>query len=308
VARVNGITSTLVRQGGGRIPGQAALINLSGATLEEMTVLNPGALILNYPSLSSGGGFGRGGFRPGGPAEFSPTARAAAARELDRIKDLFRQAREYGAGRTAGTRTDTRLEAMQPYLRAERPVIINATTHAQIVGALKLIDELKVKGIIAGGSEAWKAVDELATKKVPVIVGEVLALPLNPYDPYDCMYANAGQLVRAGVRIAFQSNDSSNARNLPYQAAMAVAYGLPRDEALRALTSNAADLLGVGEKLGTLEAGKIANLVVTDGDLLEIRTEVRHLFIGGNRVSLETRHSRLADTYLKRTLEYSRQR
>ncbi len=300
VTRVNGVTTALLRMTGGRIAGQASLVHLAGFTLEEATVKSPCALVINYPNVAESPlGFGKAGRTPTTEVG-SPSIRAAAARELERVREFFKQARQYAVSNPANARRDPRLEALLPYVRKQRPVIIRAQRHAQIVGALKLIEQLEVNGIIAGATEGWKCAELIAKAKVPVIVGKVLALPMNEYDPYDATYANAGQLARAGVKLAFQSDDVEHARNLPYNAAMAVAYGLPRDEALRGLTINAAEMLGVEALVGSLELGKVADLVITDGDLLEIRTQVKRLFIGGEDVPLSTRHTRLYETYLKR--------
>jgi imidazolonepropionase-like amidohydrolase len=154
--------------------------------------------------------------------------------------------------------------------------------------------------ILAGGGEAWKVKDLLKEKNIPVILGPSQALPLEEDDPYDKPYSRAGELHAAGVRIAIATFNSSDSRTLPYEAGQAVGFGLPWEEALKAITLYPAQIFGLADRLGTIEPGKLANLVVTTGDPLEIRTEVKHVFIGGQPADRMNRHLRLYETYKKR--------
>jgi imidazolonepropionase-like amidohydrolase len=154
--------------------------------------------------------------------------------------------------------------------------------------------------ILAGGAEAWRVKDLLKQKNVPVILGPTMSVPNEEDYPYDKPMTQPSELAAAGIPIAFASFDTSFSRRLSQQAGNAVAYGLPHDEALRAITLNAAKMLGVDDQLGTIETGKLANIIVTDGDPLEIRTQVRYLFINGRLTSLENRHTDLYDKYRKR--------
>ena len=142
--------------------------------------------------------------------------------------------------------------------------------------------------------------DLLKKENVPVILDSIIALPSREDNPYDAPFTVPRDLARAGVKFALTAPSSSDLRNLPYEAGFAAAYGLPYQEALRSVTLAPAEILGVADKIGSIEAGKIADLVVTDGDLLEIRTQVKKLFIAGRDVSLETRHTRLYQQYLSR--------
>jgi imidazolonepropionase-like amidohydrolase len=318
VARVNGITTALVRPSGGLIAGQSALIHLDGWTIEEMAVNKVVALHVNYPGGFRFGGGGDpaaccedeeltgGAPRPGAPGAGGTPPPSSDAR-LKEIRDFFGQAREYARVKDEAKKrgiapppVNPRLEAMIPYVRGEKPVIIHASSKREVVGAVKLGEELKVKFIIADAGEAWKVADMLAEKKIPVLIGPVLTTPSQSYDPYDAAFANAALLHKAGVPFAIQTNASSNVRNLPYNAGMAAAFGLPPDEALKAVTIYPAQILGVADRIGSLEVGKVADLVVTDGDLLEIVTQVRHLIINGKPVSLETKHTRLYQQYRQR--------
>jgi imidazolonepropionase-like amidohydrolase len=206
-------------------------------------------------------------------------------------------------GRVANTggvrKMNQAMEAMVPVMRGEIPVIFDVTTVDQIRGVLALADTFGVKVVLRGAREAWRLADTLAMRKMPVIVGPTTSVP-GVEDPYDMTYANAGVLARAGVKIAFQTSDAANSRNLPYNAALAVAHGLEADDALRALTINAAEIFGVADRYGSLEAGKVANVMVTTGDPMDVRSVVRHLFIRGQEISLDDRHTRLYEQFKAR--------
>jgi imidazolonepropionase-like amidohydrolase len=191
------------------------------------------------------------------------------------------------------------MEAMTSIMRGEMPVIFDVTTVDQIRGVLALADTFGIKVVLRGAREAWRVADSLAMRKIPVIVGPLTSVP-GADDPYDMTYANPGVLARAGVKIAFQTSDAANSRNLAYNAALAVAYGLDADAALRALTINAAEIFGVADRYGSLAPGKVANVVVTTGDPMDVRSVVRHLFIRGQPVSLDDRHTRLYEQFRAR--------
>ena len=193
------------------------------------------------------------------------------------------------------------LEALVPYVRGERPVIFNAARESEMRGAIKFAEEMKLKPIISGGDDAWKIAALLKEKNVPVILTGILDLPIREDDFYDTLYENAAKLKQAGVSFCISSGDNgANARNLPYYAGMAAAFGLPKTDALKAVTLYPAQILNVADRLGSIEVGKMANLVVTDGDLLETRTHVRHLFIDGRQVPLNSRHTDLNDAFKNR--------
>ncbi len=298
VARVNGITSAVVRPRGGLISGQSALVRLSGWTWEEMTRVDPLALHVNPPGAAR-----RSRFR-GRSAEPSDGGEDERTRELitafERAAAYGEQKRRAAAQGVPGPALDPRLEAMLPYAEQARPVIFDADDEKAIRKVIELAARLKVRPIISGGREAWKVAGLLAKHDVPVLLGSILSNPTEPHDPYDAPFASAAVLYRAGVRFCFQTNDASNVRNLPYEAAMSAAFGLPKEEALRAVTLRPAEILGVDRDLGSIEPGKIADLVVTDGDLLEIRTRVVGLYIGGREVPLDSAHTRRYEEYAQR--------
>lgn len=295
VTRVNGVTTVITSAGGGLVSGQASLIDLAGWTPAEMGVKRQAAMVINYPAVPSG--VGRFGF------EFRPQrAEADLTRERDRrvreIYEVLHSARAYGDARERGATgpADHLNAALVPVVRGELPVLFDVESADQIRGALALSDTFGLKPILRGAREAWLLADTLAARDIPVIVGPTTAQP-GASDPYDMIYANPGVLARAGVRIAFQTSDASNARNLPYNVALAMAYGLDPDEALRSITINPARIWGVDDQYGSIEVGKVANLVVTDGDPLDVRTKIRHVFIRGDAIPLTDRHTRLYEQF-----------
>lgn len=307
VTRVEGITNALTAPTGGLISGQAALINLLGTSSKEMAVVPYAALVINYPRVAGGGGGGFGGFQQQ-PANLSDTLEANA-RELERLRKMLRDAEAYGRAQDAYAKDrslprpdrNVVLEALVPYVRGEQPVIFRADREAEIRGAIRFAEELKLKPIILGGDDAWKVASLLKEKNVPVILTGVLSLPLREDDYYDTLYENPAKLQQAGVRFCISSGDpGAEARNLPLYAGMAAAYGLSKIDALKSVTLYPAQIMNVADRLGSIDAGKMANLVVTDGDLLEIRTHIRYLFIDGRPVVLTSRHTELNDAFKNR--------
>ena len=305
VTRVDGITHTVTLPLGGLISGQAAIINLVGTTPLEMAVVPYAALVINYPRLGGRGG----GFGGEQPALDVTAALAASERQLDQIRKLLRDAEAYGRARDAYAKDSSLprpdqnivLESLIPYVRGERPVIIRADREAELRGAIKFAEEMKLKPIILGGDDAWKIAAVLKEKNVPVILTGVLNLPLREDDAYDTLYENAAKLQQAGVRFCISTGDGgAEVRSLPFNAGMAAAFGLPKEEALKSVTLYPAQIMNVADRLGSIEKGKAANLVVTDGDLLEVRTHIRYLFIDGRRVPLTSRHTELNDAFKNR--------
>ena len=189
---------------------------------------------------------------------------------------------------------------MVPVVEGRSIVFLTADTARDIRNAVEFGKKENLRFVIHGGREANLVADLLKKENVPVILDSIVELPAREDDPYDARFTVPRELARAGVKFALTSPDSSEIRNLPYEAGFAQAYGISGEQALRAVTLSPAEILGVADRIGSIEAGKIADLVVTDGDLLEIRTQVKHLFISGREVSLETRHTRLYEKYLGR--------
>jgi imidazolonepropionase-like amidohydrolase len=194
------------------------------------------------------------------------------------------------------------LAALVPFVRGERPFLIRADRETEIRAAIRFAEEMRIaRPILLGGNEAWKAAALLKEKNVPVILTGVLDLPSREDDFYDTLYENAARLQQAGVRFCISTgNTGANVRDLPFHAGMAAAFGLPRNEALKAVTLYPAQIMNVADRMGSIEAGKMANLVITDGDLLDARTHVRYLFIKGRKLPLTSRHTELYEQFRNR--------
>ncbi|MDX2151457.1 MAG: amidohydrolase family protein [Bryobacteraceae bacterium] len=322
VTRANGTTTAIVMPGsaggggggggelqallGGQssyILGQASLVNLDGWTWEEMEVRRGAALQMRLPQMPQSLGRFAALLGVEGPGGNMAEARRRLEQQKRQVASFFEDARRYQKAKVAkdaGFKTDLRFEAMLPVLEGKLPVMITATRERQIREAVAWAEKEKVKLVLAGVREPGKMAEELAKKKIPVIVGPTLALPLDDDDPYDAAFSLPAELHSAGVPIAFGSFGNQFARNLPYQVANAVAFGLPRDVALKAVTVTPAEIWGVAGEMGSIEPGKLANLMVTDGDPLETRTQVKHVFIRGKAADLETKHTRLYQKYLAR--------
>ena len=306
VTRVEGVTNTVTAPTGGLISGQATLINLLGTAPKEMAVVPNAALVINYPRIGGGGGGGFGA--PQQPANLSETLEANA-RRLEQIRKMLRDGEAYARAQDAYAKDKSLprpdqnvvLDALVPYVRGQQPVIFRAEREAEIRGAIRFAEEMKLKPIILGGNDAWKVASLLKEKNVPVILTGVFSLPVREDDAYDTLFENPAKLQQAGVLFAISTGDSGpEVRNLAQYAGMAAAYGLSKADAVKSVTLNPARIMNVGDRLGSIEVGKMANLVVTDGDLLEIRTRIRYLLIDGRSVVLSSRHTELNDAFKNR--------
>jgi imidazolonepropionase-like amidohydrolase len=318
VTRVNGITSVISlplsgsgEGGGGRrgtpppstIAGQAALVHLDGWTWEEMDIKKSAGMALRMPIVVSPGG--RGGLGPpdAGPRLTYTEAKKNYDADLRDLHEFFQQVRRYQTAKAANEkdfRPDLRMEAMLPVIEGKEPLIVFATRERAIRDAVQFADQEKVRAIIANPRELGKMGPELKARNIPAILGPTLELPLREDDPYDAAYALPQQFFKAGVKFAFGSFDNQFSRDLPYQAATAVAFGLPYEEALKAVTLNAAQIWGVADKTGSIEEGKWADLMITDGDPLEAKTQVKQVFIKGKNIDLDNKQKRLYEKYLGR--------
>ena len=300
VARANGITTVAVTPGGGTFGGEVPVMNLDGWTWEEATLEPNAGIQFTFPALGGGGGRGGGG-RGAAPAQ--ERSYEDALRERDRrlgeIVDLFDRARAYAAA-DPGKTVDLVLEALVPVVERRLPLITSVTREQDIRDAVAFADRAKVTIIISGGLEAGFVAPLLKEKNIPVILSAILALPGRDDAFHAATYQVAGELAKAGVKFAFSTGDNTNVRLAPNNAAMSVAWGLDRGEALKALTINAAEILGVADRIGSLEVGKDANLFIAKGDPLEIRTEITHVIIAGKDVGLANKHQALYEKYLAR--------
>ena len=300
VTRANGILSTYVQPSGGLISGQGCLIDLDGWVPRELVKTDLVALNVNIPrNISSRGDAPRSRFGGGGGGA-GADLRQRRRERIEALKQQFRRALSYDKVRTEALARqapppppDPSLAALVPYAKGEKPVIFRAEQRNEILDALKIAEELKLKAVISGAADGWKVAEALKAANVPVLIGGTLQLPTEPTDPYDAAYANPARLFEAGVAFAIRSNDggpeqATAGRNLPYEAATAVAFGLPEAEALKAVTLAPAQILGVADQIGSLDAGKRANLVITAGHILQPTTDVKALFIGGKPLGPET--------------------
>jgi imidazolonepropionase-like amidohydrolase len=300
VARANGITHAISLPAGGTgFAGQGSAIHLAGWTVEEMDIEHGAVMVMVWPSLQARGGFGFGQMQP---ARSPRDVQEQYDRDIRQISEWLAAAREYDRVQKAGAKlpTDYRLEALARVTRGEIPVLARVEREREIRDLVEFAEREGIRLVLAGAREGFRVASLLAEKKVPVIVGPTQILPSGPDAPFDEPYANPGKLHAAGVKVAFASFHSAYSRGLPYEAAMGIPYGLPREAALRAITTNPAEILGLGDRLGTIEAGKIANLIVTNGDPLEIRTQIRHVIIAGAEASMVNKHDQLFETYRAR--------
>ena len=194
------------------------------------------------------------------------------------------------------------MEALLPVIRGERSLMIQADAAKDILNALQWVKERKVKKVIlVGVLEGWRVAAEIAKANIPVITGPVQELPSRDYDRYDKAYANAGLMKKAGIKVALCTQEArGNVRNLPYHAAFAASYGLGREEALKAVTIVPAEIFGVADRIGSIEAGKDATLFISDGDPFETKTNIKQVFIDGWKIPMVSRQTELYEEFLKR--------
>lgn len=301
ITRVNGVLTAASVPRGGLVSGTAALIALDGWTPYELAIDPRAAVVVNIPTAEADGG--RFGFRFFRQQQGGENREQRVERQRREIWEYFATAKSYAErrGRGADIPFDPEMEAMVAVVNGERLTIVTADREDQILKALELADDYSLKLAIYGGDDAWKLADTLAGRSVPVILGSILSNPRTDM-PYDAIFANPGVLARAGVKIAFSTGDAANARNLAYHAAMATAFGLDPDDALKALTLWPAQIWGVEDRLGSLERGKDATLFVATGDPLDVRTTVSHIWIRGRAVSLDNRHTRLYEKFRARPM------
>lgn len=295
VTRISGVTTVIAAPEGDLIPGTAALINLYGYTPEQMFGGFEG-VVLTFPNGGRRGFFDR---------RTDEEIKKDLDKSMKKLNDVWDMATQYNkldsATKSKGVEYYPEMSALLPVLRGERTLMVEVNASKDIQAALKWIAEKKVKKVILTGvAEGWRLAAEIAKSGIPVVAGPVLALPSRDYDRYDKAYANPGLLKKAGVKVALRTTQAENVRNLPYNAAFAAAYGLGKEEALRAVTIVPAEIFGVSDKLGSIEVGKNATLLVSDGDPFETKTNILHVFIDGWQVPMVSRQTQLYDEFLKR--------
>ena len=301
ITRSNGITAAIVAPSGGVISGVSCLLRLDGWTHREMAVKDAAAMQIELPGLRGA----RGGFG-GGRGAAQPRVEAPAL--LAELKQLFAAARAYEKRRDAAARDaklplpefDETSEALLPLLKGEMPAMISVHSERDIRAAIAFVREEGLKAVFYGVEQGFKAADELAKAGIPVVLGSLYDMPPVWEDGYDALFRNPGLMAKAGVKIAFSSSSASVAKDLPYHAAKAAAFGLDRAEALRAVTINPATIFGVDKTMGSLEQGKAANIVLADGDILEMRTNIEKVYIDGKDIDLSNRYTELLEKFNRR--------
>lgn len=300
VARVVGITTVVSRPTGGILSGTAALMNLAGDTPPKMAVNPKLALVVELPRS----GFGGRGFARAAAVQQGGNLDANRVRQIqmDSLKSMLHDAEAYGKAQAAYAKDkslprpahDVVLDALLPALSGRMPVIFPADRANDIRDAITFAEEMNLKPIIMGGQEAPAVAAFLKQHNTPVILTAVMKLPSREDDPYDVNYTIPAKLAAAGVTFAISTGDKgSEIRTLPYNAGMAAAHGLSKADALKSVTLWPAQIFGVGDKMGSIEVGKMANIVVTTGDMLEAKIDTKYLFIDGRNVPLDTKHTQL---------------
>ncbi len=298
VTRVSGVTTVIAAPSGGIMSGTAALINLLGYTPDQMYAGFKG-VVLNYPSSAKRGRWDR---------RSEEDRKKLEEKRLKSINDAWEAAQLY-AKIVDAAKTDPSVEvnyspeseALYPVVKGEMPLMIEVNRDKDIESAIKWVKEKNIKVIFTGVAEGWRVADQLAEAKIPVITGPVLSTPTRASDRYDRPYANAGIMHKAGVKVALRTSDSENVRNLPFNAGFAAAYGMGKEAALRAVTIVPAEIFGLADRIGSLEVGKDANLFVADGDPFEPKTQIKHVFINGWQVPMDSRQIQLYNEFLERS-------
>jgi imidazolonepropionase-like amidohydrolase len=294
VTRSNGVLTFATFPQGGAIPGRASLLRTDGWTWEDMAIRADAGLVVNWPRV-------RPAYMPWQEGRRTAEDREERIRKnLLRIEEAFARARGYLEAGRAGAEmsTDIRWEAMRSALEAKRPVFFLAQDYDAIVSAIDFAARHRLKAVIVGGHDAWLCTDLLKRHDAGVIVRSLHRFPKRNDSDYDETYRLPAKLEAAGVRWCLASGQpASNERNLPYAAGRAAAYGLSREAALASITLYPARVLGVADRLGSLENGKSATLFVADGDPLEVPTKIEMAFVDGRRIDLSNKHTKLYSKY-----------
>jgi imidazolonepropionase-like amidohydrolase len=317
VARINGVTNAIVAPASqDTLPGQDSFIQLAGRSSDEMLMVRDIAMPLNFT--------GRQRRNEGPPTTHKfPSTRMGMATQLrqafldalryeQRMSARAKQKSDAGEepqeersegsdqgerGRSSSTR-DLKLEALLPYLHGQKPVVLAAEEPNDLLTAMDLANEFHLKIVLNHLTHSSSLLDKVAATGLPVIVGPIYEQP-KEWERYDAVFRLPAEMAKRGIKIAFASYEAHNSRNLPYAAGYAVAFGLPHEEALKALTINAAQIWGLDDRLGSLDPGKLANVVVANGDPLDVKTDVKHVFINGEEIPLVSKQTELRDQYGK---------
>lgn len=307
VTRVNGITNAVVAPDSeDTLPGQDAFIQLDGHTVKDMLLVRDVAMPMNFTGDQRRNASWEKAKFPQTRMGMAAQLRQAfidAQQYMQKLADYEARQKDAKDAKDAKDKEklspparDLKLEALIPYLKGERPVVLAADTPSDIDTAVALAQEFKLKFVLNHVRHSQRSLDYIASLKVPVIVGPIYEQPRDD-ERYDAVFRLPAELAKRGVKVLFSTDDAHQVRNLPYEAGYAVAYGLPYEEALKAITLYPAEVWGMADKLGSLDVGKMANVVIANGDPLDVKTDVKHVFIQGREIPMENRQIRLRDMY-----------
>lgn len=293
VTRVSGVTTSLALPSGGIFPGTAALVNLNGYTPDQMFAGFKG-VVMNFPSSARTSTWDR---------RSEEDINKDAEKAMKSLNEIWDKAVAYHKLDSVNAELQFYPEMAQlaKVIAGELSLLVEVNAAGDIEIAIKWLEGKNIKAILTGVSEGWRVAEKIAEANLPVITGPVLSIPSRESDRYDVAYANPGKLLKAGVKVAIRTHDAENVRNLPFNAGFAAAYGMGKEEALKAVTIVPAEILGVDDKLGSIDVGKNATLFVSDGDPFETKTQILHVFIDGYQVPMSNRHIRLYQEFLERS-------
>jgi len=297
ISRSNGILLALSVPRSGRISGTSSLMMLDGWTWEDATLKHPVGLHLFWPSMD----------QPKKKREKKKKEhdkKDSRLKAIQKVDDLFQEARAYlklKENNSASYKHDLRLDGMLPVIEGDVPVFIHANEVRQIEAAVYWADRQNIRMVLVGGKDSWRVTELLKERDIPVIYTQTHSTPMRRFENYDQAFITPFQLYEAGVKFCISNSESPfqtpHIRNLPYHGAKAASYGLPWEEALRSITLSTAEILGVEDRIGSLEVGKDATLFIADGDILDIRSQVITAFIQGRNVDMNDRHKMLYTKY-----------
>ncbi|MEX1136192.1 MAG: amidohydrolase family protein [Balneolales bacterium] len=301
VTRVNGVTTVISQPTSGIFSGKSTLIDLYGYSPDSMAVLKESASHLNWPSATATGPWDQ---------RDEDEIRQQYEERLDEVNEFWQEAETYHKmwsryeqspqGKQVPDK-DYVMEGMRNVFSGDLPIMVSVDKEKDILEALKWIDgKEEISFILSSVEEGWRVADEIAESGIPCLVGPMLELPSREYDNYQRPYQNAGLLHNAGVLVALRTGETENVRNLNYNAGYAATYGLGVGEALKAVTINPARIFGVDDRIGSIEAGKQANLLISDGDPFEALTTIEQVFIKGYKIPMVSRQTQLFEEYLNR--------
>jgi imidazolonepropionase-like amidohydrolase len=293
VTRVSGVTTTLATPSGGLFPGTAALINLNGYNADQMYAGFKG-VVLNFPSSARRSTWDR---------RSDEDIKKESEEALKTLNEIWKKAETYLqiSKETSELKYYPEMEHLSKVVAGQTPLLVEVNAAGDIEKAIQWLKEKKVNAILTGVAEGWRVAEKIAASGYPVITGPVLSIPTRQSDRYDAAYTNPGKMAKAGVKVVLRSNDAENTRNLAFHAGFAGAYGMGKEEALKSVTINAAEVFGLADRRGSIEVGKDATLLVATGDPFETRSQIRHVFIDGYRIPMSNRHIQLYQEFLERS-------